>query len=133
MRTTPNDVIALMDDDLGLVADNVQPFLAMASSIVDNYLVDTGQPNDILAHIEKNLAAHFASMKYKYAKEEKVGDASWKTGYTGGSGLNATPYGETALMLDQSGALALLGGPVMGLQTIGFNQGDKDLLIGEVI
>ena len=67
--------------------------------------------SDALAEIQAQLAAHFISMSREYqAEQESIGgEASVR--YRGKSGMNlkATTFGQNALTLDCSGALARLG------------------------
>lgn len=104
LRTNASDVLAIMSTNL--TETQVAPFLTMASLMVDNKLSTSGLGTSTLVQIEKFLAAHFACIVSPYAIEETIGPAKDKTGYKGGEGLKATPYGETAIMLDTSGSLS---------------------------
>lgn len=104
LRTTSADVLAIMDTNL--TESQVNPFLTMANLMVDNKLLSAGLSSATLVQVEKFLAAHFACIISPYAIEETIGPAKDKTGYKGGEGLKATPYGETAMMLDTSGSLS---------------------------
>jgi len=104
MRTTAEAVKEIMTK--GLTEAEITPFLATANALVTAHLGSSSLSDALLEEIEKYLAAHFASIRSKYGIRESIGEASKTTGYKGGVGLDATPYGETAKMLDTTGTLA---------------------------
>lgn len=64
---------------------------------------------DAQCDIIKYLAAHYIAMtRERQVKSEAVGKGEWSVTYMGQDGLNlnATTYGQTAIALDCSGALA---------------------------
>ena len=125
MRTTEAAVLEIMDTDL--TSSQITPFLTTANALVTAYLSSAGLSSTLLAEIEKYLAAHLASMKSRYGIKESIGDASITTGYKGGLRLDATPYGETAKMLDTTGTLAKqMGKGTVGLSVFEFNLDDDD-------
>lgn len=67
--------------------------------------------NAMLGEIQAQLAAHFIAMSREpQAEQESIaGEASVRYRGKTGMGLQATTYGQNALMLDCSGALARLG------------------------
>lgn len=104
MRTTAEKVKEIMATRL--TEAQILPFLITANAMVTARLAASGLPDATLEEIEKYLAAHLASVKSKFAITERIGEASITTGYKGGLGLDATPYGEVAKMLDTTGILA---------------------------
>lgn len=84
-----------------------------ASVYIDAHLVPgAGHSDDILAKIELYLATHFVAISEEKGtlKFSKTGDASEAFSTTGlGEGLNATRFGQIALILDTSGILASKG------------------------
>ncbi|MDX9803734.1 MAG: hypothetical protein RBS96_06910 [Dehalococcoidales bacterium] len=104
MRTTAAEVKEIMQT--GLTETQILPFLTTANAMVTARLATSGLTDTTLEEIEKYLAAHLASVKSKFAITERIGEASITTGYRGGLGLDATPYGEVAKMLDTTGTLA---------------------------
>lgn len=125
MRTTEADVLELMDTDL--TSSQITPFLTTANAIVTDKLAGTTLSTTILEEIEKYLAAHIASVRSKFAIEEQIGDlAKVKTGYKGGEGLQATPYGEMVLMLDTTGTMKSSYGRIVSIAAINFDLDDGD-------
>lgn len=125
MRTTTAEVKEIMTT--GLTETQILPFLTTANAMVTARLATSGLSDATLEEIEKYLAAHFASIKSKYAIREKIGEADSWTGYKGGVGLDATPYGEVAKMLDTTGTLANeLGKETVSIATFDFALDDDD-------
>lgn len=126
MRTTEEDVLDIMDTVL--TPAQVTPFLTAANAIVTDRLASAtpALSTTILAEIEKQLAAHLASVKSKFAISEKIGDASASYGYKGGEGLRATPYGEMVLLLDTTGTMANAGKQYSLIETIVMPLDDND-------
>ena len=83
-------------------------FVNSAHYLIQANLLSSGLSNDILTEIHKYLAAHFASLRDQRIESERVADVSMKYQGKTDMGLNATFYGQTALMLDTSGSLANL-------------------------
>jgi hypothetical protein len=107
-RVTVAEVQEIIDTDLAL--GHIAAFINTAHHLVDEYLLNKGLSSDILAEIEKWLAAHFLSMKDQRKSQERMG-ADWNVVYQGKTdmGLNATLYGQQALVLDTTGSLASTG------------------------
>jgi hypothetical protein len=125
MRTTEAAVKEIMAT--ALTETEILPFLTTANALVTAHLGSSGLSDTLLAEIEKYLAAHFASIKSKYGIRTKIGEADTWTGYKGGAGLDATPYGETAKMLDTTSTLEnLLGKETVGVATFDFALDDDD-------
>lgn len=125
MRSDEDAVLAIMTT--GLTSEQVWPFLLTANLLVTNHLSSSGLGATTLAEIEKYLAAHLASVRSKFGIREKIGEAEVWTGYQGGPGLQATPYGETVLMLDTTGTLASkMSGKTVDVATFDFDLDDDD-------
>lgn len=109
MRVTEDDVKAIIDTKLK--GDAITPFLIMANRMVTDRL--SGQYDaGILAEIEKNLAAHFISVRNFRVKSENVGDANviYMATSTVGEGLASTPHGQTVMLLDHKRILSKVSG-----------------------
>lgn len=89
-----------------LTIAQLHPFALTASTLVDSYLTGSVLSAAVLQEIETYLAAHLASIRSKYGVRERIGEAELTTGYKGGVGLDATPYGEVVKMLDSTGTMA---------------------------
>ena len=125
MRTTATAVKEIMTTRL--TETEILPFLSTANALVTAHLGSSGLSDALLEEIEKYLAAHFASIRSKYGIRTKIGEADTWTGYKGGPGLDATPYGETAKMLDTTGTLEnLLGKGTVDVATFDFALDDND-------
>lgn len=93
------------------IADVTTPFIDIATLIVDEDLASYGMSADRLEKIELYLAAHFVAMT-----EERGGLTRTRTGdsedyfraFTG-DGMRATRFGQTAMLLDESGKLSGMG------------------------
>lgn len=127
MRTTEEEVLEIMSTNL--TAAQIIPFLSTANAIVTARLASAtpALSDTILAEIEKQLAAHLASVKSRTPFiSESIGDASGTFGYKGGEGLKATPYGEMVLLLDTTGALLEAGKTYATIETIAMPLDDDD-------
>lgn len=97
---------------------DTSPFILAATNLVTNVVVaadcDPALDTAELKEIERWLAAHFACLRDPIALRSKIGDSeAWlfpaavTTAWSKGLGL--TPYGQTAMVIDRSGALAAMG------------------------
>lgn len=106
---------ALVTDDIKAIADlsgaDLSVFIADAIVYVDEFLSDKGLSDALLRLIAKNIAAHFAFLKEGQLKSETIGPTSSTFNMSSGLGLNATTYGQQAIMLDSSKTLAKLNDP----------------------
>jgi len=89
----------------------IEQCITTANAITDNTLSGQGLTEPILEQIELYLAAHFCSLKEPQIYEEEWGgrDSIAKEKRAKclvGVGLNATWFGQQAIMLDTSGTLA---------------------------
>lgn len=131
-RVTVNDVKAIFETTLG--ADNIEAFIRSANVVINDNLTGKGIADATLKELERWLAAHFAAHMDPVAGSEKIGDAQVKyllamSSGADGLGLNNTPYGQQARILDPTGILASIGKPAAvfetALQVRGATTGDK--------
>jgi len=108
-RTTAAEVKEIIKTKL--TEAEVVPYVTSANILVTQALGSSGLGTDVLREIERWVAAHMlASTKTRQATDEKAGTASVKYSGQYGANLSSTSYGQMALTLDVSGALASLGG-----------------------
>ena len=97
---------------------DLSAYITAANILVTSELTASGLSNAHLKEIERWLAAHFVSIKDPIVSKEKIGDAevTYASGgmtYTNAmkdaAGLNSSPYGQQALILDTTGILRGLG------------------------
>lgn len=100
IRVTEDDVAKIIDWE----ADDITHFIATASLMVDEVLVDSGFTDARLKQIELYLTAHMITVTERQLASEGVGEVSESYGALG-MGLNSSTYGQTALMLDTTGLL----------------------------
>lgn len=122
IRTTATAVLDLFDlteEDRDLYLEEndagknkVDPSIEAANAIVDAVCLESGYTDTLLELIERWLAAHFFCMLVeRRAKSEAVtGVAGVSASYEGLTrlGLEYTPYGQHAKLLDYAGNLAEL-------------------------
>ena len=105
---TSDEVKEIIDVDTTLI---LTPFIGIAHLIVDENLVDSGYTAARLKEIERWLSAHFVAIRDKRISDEKIGEVAVSYDRAGlGKGLEATTYGQQALMLDSSGLLMQVSG-----------------------
>lgn len=106
-RITVADLIEIYDTEL--TEAQLTAFINSAHYLIQANLLDKGLDENILTEIHKYLASHFASLRDQRVQQEKVAEIS-KT-YQGKTDMyfESTYYGQMAVMLDTSGALANLG------------------------
>lgn len=105
--TTAAEVKEILTTSLSDAA--VEAYIAVATDMIAD-LTTTNLDTTRLELIERWLTAHLIAVtKERQTQEEEVGEARAK--YTGKFGMNlqSTTYGQTASMLDTTGALAELG------------------------
>lgn len=104
-RVTPALVKEIIET--ALTGDELNPFINVAHYLVQQILLDKGLSADLLTEIEKWLSAHFLAIMDQRVHSESVG-GEWQATYQGKTdmGLNATTYGQQALLLDTTGSLA---------------------------
>ncbi|HDS00521.1 MAG TPA: DUF4054 domain-containing protein [candidate division Zixibacteria bacterium] len=105
-RIQENEVLEIMDT--ALTQAQITPFLQAANLVVTDKL--TGEyRTDLLAEIERWLAAHLAAMLDPQTSREKLGDADATYEGKTGMGLDFTRYGQQVKVLEYKGILAELG------------------------
>jgi hypothetical protein len=106
-RVTDAEVKAIMS---GTFTFSTTPFIDMAHILVEKKLVPIGTlEEDQLTVIEKLLAAHFSCLKQNEKASQSMGGASESYLKQGGLRLEATTYGQQALVMDTTGTLVTLG------------------------
>ncbi len=107
-RVTEAEVKEIYDTDVTLT-----PYIT-AANLLTNRLDGCGNDDATLKEIERYLAAHFAFVANPSGKgggitSDKFGDASRTYGVQYGKHLEASQYGQQALLLDTCGKLAYFG------------------------
>src|SRR3990167_481580 len=110
-RVTVDEVREIFDTSMEF--DQITAFITAANLLVTQVCTSTTLPTGLLKEIERYVAAHFCWLRDPHELRSKLGDfemwafpAAVTTSW--GKGLNLTPYGQTAVALDTSGALANL-------------------------
>lgn len=106
-RTTAALVRLIIDTSLS--DDQVNTFIAPANLLVTAHCADKGMSAELLAEIERWLAAHFLSVRDQRVAARSIGDVSFTYQGETGLGLDATSYGQQVKLLDTSGRLASAG------------------------
>lgn len=90
--------------------DALDGFIDTAHTLVDTYLLGTGQSEAILTKIELYLAAHFVAISDNSAGviRDVVGESSMSFSDVFDKGFNSTHFGQAALAFDASGTLVSL-------------------------
>ena len=108
-RVTEIQVKAIMDT--AVEVDDITPFLTGANLLVTEKLTSSGLEDELLAEIERWLAAQMVSLspKSRQVSREKIGDVD--VSYSGqfGKGLESTSYGQMVLALDTTGIMKDVG------------------------
>ncbi|KKN42006.1 hypothetical protein LCGC14_0717660 [marine sediment metagenome] len=102
---------------------DTEPFIRSANVFVTNKLTNQGLSDALLTEIELWLAAHFVAIREGKITDETMGDA--KVAFERakmGKGLEATSYGQQALVLDSTGILAQSGKKRAIIQVVGRNE-----------
>jgi len=107
VRVTTAEVKEIIDTDM----TDVDPQITLANVIVNSILGDeTDLSADQLEKIELLLAAHFVYLYDPQRKSEKLGDAQDQFNLPVlEKGLDASPFGQQAKLLDTTGKLARTG------------------------
>lgn len=106
-RVTSAEVYSIISKDAGIaVTDDLTVFIDVANDIVTTDLADAGYSDARLKSIELYLSAHFACLKYRQPINIIIDDSEddYKNGLK--PGYYQTTYGQQAISLDTSGALA---------------------------
>lgn len=105
-RVTAEDVERIITTSL-----DPMPFIDAANVIVTDRLDDQSLSEAALKEIERWLAAHFIAVSDPQKKSQSIDGASetYVLPPVTADGLKSTVYGQQALLLDSSGALANIG------------------------
>lgn len=104
-RVKAEDVRDIIDDDNDI---NISPFVATANLLTTRLSekdTESVLSAAMLLEIEKYLSAHFYEHRDPLAAEKQTGKASAAFQGKFGMGLESTKYGQTAIMLDETGWL----------------------------
>jgi len=110
-RTTAAAVKAIMDTDVTETQISDSGILDDSYNFVSAKLGEQSIGDDLLASIEKWIAAHMVSVGLDRQLQRGKGGPA-ETTYTGNYGMNLqmTSYGQMAVSLDPTGILAAAGG-----------------------
>ena len=108
-RVSVEDVHAIFETDL--IDDDITSAIDIANEMISALGLSTyGVTEATLTVIEQLLAAHFCALKDPRARKEAIsGEVSATYQGKDGMGLKSTHYGQNALAIDWSGALASAG------------------------
>ena len=107
-RVMDTDVTPLIETTI-----DTAPFIQMATTLVDQYLVPKNLTDPILFELERLLAAHFLCLRDPRETEVEIGTQEARVKFEGkfGLGLDFTRYGQQAKVLDPTGILAEMNKP----------------------
>ncbi len=118
MRTTVNEVKQILDDTQ-LTDPVITAYIGTSNTFVDENLLSTSLSAAMLTEIEKWLTAHLITIsRERMAAKEEAGGA--RIEYIGafGAGLSSTPYGQTAIALDNTGTLLALSNGTKSIKIV---------------
>lgn len=127
IRTSSSSVQSILGDNYDGSTD-LTAFIATASALTDHVAAKDSDgilSATVLELIERWLAAHFYAHADQLKTQEGRGqsNASYQGQY--GMGLKGTKYGQAALDLDFTGALAALGKKRIGMSWLGLVPSDQ--------
>lgn len=105
VRTTEENVSGIVEIESGI---SLTPFIDVANTMVNNTIDTTELDSDTLEKIERYLAAWLYCIRDRRRTQEKVDVLTQNFQHAEDLGLNCNEYGQTAMMLDTTGALAQL-------------------------
>lgn len=109
-RVVGSEVKEIIDTEL--TEDQCEPFIQIATLMVDTYLVNKGLTTSMLKELERWLAAHFIAASVDPREQTvRVGTIETNLEGTTGQGLSFSRYGQQAMVLDPTGTLKLLAKP----------------------
>ncbi len=108
IRTT-SDAVKLIVETADDISTDLAPFIEVASKLVDVHVepVTLGDAAE-LELVERWLAAHFYAVRDLRVDMESAGSVSEKKQFKVDLALLVTIYGQQAIVIDSSGALAAL-------------------------
>jgi len=101
-RAIDEEVKEIIDTDV-----DTTPFIKVANLLVNSHVTCTDD-EEILTEIERWLAAHFVGIRDKEVKSYSIGDIKQSFAVNTGANLNATEYGQQAILLDPCNELEKL-------------------------
>ena len=107
VRVTQTEVRLLIVVDSSIVTDYT-PFIEAANTLINNTIKSSSVNEATKKVIEKWLSAHFIAISDMRKDTEKADEVSEKNQYRLGLNLQVTMYGQQAIALDHSQALANL-------------------------
>ena len=104
MKSTPAQVKDIMGIDLDDA--KVAPYIKTANIFLTKAFQSVTVADDLWEEIETWLAAHYiALVRARISVKEEAGTAKIEYPNVFGANLSATPYGQTAMMMDTTGTL----------------------------
>ena len=110
VRTTSTAVQKIIELDSSIIVDlaDLDPFIEVASAIIDDVCVPLGYDATRLELIERWLSAHFYAIRDQRKQQEVAGSVSETFQTKVDLYLNVTIYGQQAQMIDTKGGLLRL-------------------------
>ncbi len=105
-RVSAAEVQSIIEVDTNIA--DITPFITVANLLVDQVCLDSGYTDELLKEIERWLAAHFYAIRDPRFQSQGAGGASASFQGQTGMMLEATSYGQQAMILDVEGNLAVL-------------------------
>lgn len=105
-RVSSDEVKEIIEVDSTIT--DITPFITAANLLVTKECTASSLTAALLKEIERWLAAHFVAIRDMRRASEKAGTVGENFQHSLGLNLQVTMYGQQALMLDTSGALAAL-------------------------
>lgn len=120
VRTTEDDIRDVIDTDPTI---DILPFQTRASVIVDRAVAKAAENNVTLSadeqeFMETYVAAHLYALRDPQPMKKRSGKSNVTFWGKSGKGLEMTPWGQTALSMDSSGALATVTGTEDGVKIV---------------
>lgn len=118
MRVTGDEVKEIINTSLSAI--EVVPFITSANLIVTERLGGQNVSVSVLKEVERWISAHLVAIRSQdsVSKAEKTGDASITRHGETKMGLDFTPYGQQAKLLDPTGRLEGAGKGIAKVETI---------------
>lgn len=108
VRVTAAEVMAILDVQgagIGFKTD-LSPFIQTANVLVNTTCLASDYTDELLKLIELWLSAHFVKIKFPVVISERILRSETRYAVVTAMGLNSTPYGQQAMLLDVKGNLA---------------------------
>jgi hypothetical protein len=102
VRVTASDVLEIMEVDPAVT--DLSPFIIAANAVINNNCTDITEADATI--VERWLSAHFVTVRDMRAASEGAGSVSVSYQYKTDLALNASMYGQMAMILDTTGGLS---------------------------